>query len=102
MREENEEIEEKLERKVDAGLETAPIPDAPVAESSAEEPAKEVSGERKEREPRLVLHKFEKAVSKKYEFSGEDLIMYGLGALALVVAAYLYGRLSVEIASDAG
>jgi hypothetical protein len=83
---------ETEEREVKDELEGAPI-EAPAPEVKEEEPIKESK-------PQLVLHKFEKAAEKEFTFSGQDLAIFLAGILALTLAAYFYGRASVEIASE--
>jgi hypothetical protein len=90
------------EREVKDELQTVAI-DAP-APPAKQEPEKEEPEPEKESRPQLVLHKFEKAASKKYHFdlTVTDLALFGAGVLCLAIAAYFYGRASVEIAENAG
>jgi hypothetical protein len=90
--------EDTEERKNEEGIESAPVEAA--APAKEEEKVEVVEESPVKERTQFVLHKFEKAAKKEYTFSGEDLLMYGIGILALVVAAYVYGRLSVEVVGE--
>jgi hypothetical protein len=93
-------VDETEEREVKDELEAAPI-DAPAPPEKLEvKEDVESPKEAKESKPQLVLHKFEKAVEKEYTFSGQDLALFAAGVLCLAVAAYFYGRASVEVAGE--
>jgi hypothetical protein len=65
-------------------IEDVPVENTPATEAPV-----------KENRPAFVLHKFEKAAQKEFRFTGQDLLMYGIGILGLMIAAYIYGRMAV-------
>jgi hypothetical protein len=93
----SEESIETEEREVKDELEAAPI----LAPAPPKEEPKEVE-EMKESKPQLVLHKFEKAASKEFTFSAQDLALFAAGVACLTIAAYFYGRASVEAVAGNG